>query len=231
MIHRGPDDRQAQSNIHPGIKRQHLERDMPLVMIQRHNRVVFLPLPGGEHRVRHQRTHRIHPVFARRSDGRFHQKLFFPPAKQTVFARMRIQSANANPRFTLQHQPHRLRRQFDHIQHPFHRQLLRHFIIADVRRDHAHRQLVRIQHHATARGLGQRRENFRMPGKFNTRKIERFLVNRSRHHAIYFPGQCRLNGLFNEDISRATACCRNGSRLDFGGRNSRTIHHQRTGRP
>jgi hypothetical protein len=79
----------------PGVKRQHLERNVSLVVIKRHDGVEFFALFGRERRVRHQRAFNVNAALA----GRFHRRLdkifLFAVAKKPVFARVRIQAADA----------------------------------------------------------------------------------------------------------------------------------------
>ncbi len=77
VIHRRADNRQTERDVHAGVERQHLERNVSLVVIKRDDGVEFFALPGRERRVRHQRAFNLNSAFARLLHCRARRN--FPP--------------------------------------------------------------------------------------------------------------------------------------------------------
>ena len=114
MIDARADDRQAQRNVHPRIEGEHLERNMPLVVVHAHNGIVLTQLLADEDRVGRNRAFDGHAGGAgglnRRRDG---AGLLI--AEQAVFARVGIESADHQPRCMMPQLPNRLSRQRDDL--------------------------------------------------------------------------------------------------------------------
>ena len=74
-------------SVHAGVERQHLERNMALVVIQADDRIELLAHAIGERRVRHQRAGRVNAAPPGLGNGGRNKLFLLALAEQTVFAR------------------------------------------------------------------------------------------------------------------------------------------------
>ena len=92
MIHAGPNDGQPQCRVDTCIKIQGLERDQTLIVVHANVAVGLLSTPLNKARVGGNRAFDIDSFFHRQLHRRFDHLFFLVIAKQTVLARVRIQT-------------------------------------------------------------------------------------------------------------------------------------------
>ena len=97
VVGRGADERQTQRPVHAGFKRNHFQRAKPLVVIHGHHRVKIAAIRAVKQRVRRHRPDNIKLAALHGAHRRVDDGLLFV-ADFAAFARVRIQSANADAR-------------------------------------------------------------------------------------------------------------------------------------
>ena len=98
VVHGRANDGQAEREIHTGVEGQHLERDVPLVVVETDERIEVLAHARRECRIRHQRAGRVNAAPPGFRHGWRDELLFLALAEQAVFPGVRIQAANADAR-------------------------------------------------------------------------------------------------------------------------------------
>src|ERR1017187_4675124 len=94
MVHRGPDHRKSDRDIHTGFNSEHLDRSVALVVIHGNHHIEIAALRQEEERVGRQWSNHIPSLLAAGSDCRCDLFSFFAVTEETVFSRMRIDSAH-----------------------------------------------------------------------------------------------------------------------------------------
>ena len=99
MINGGPDDRQADGEIHASTERHQLQRDQALVMIHRYDSIILSARGLPEESVGWQWIGHTDAVVAS-TLRRWTDRLSLFIAEQAGFAGMRIQRRDTDPRLT-----------------------------------------------------------------------------------------------------------------------------------
>ena len=98
MIDRDTHNRQSQRDIHAGVKGEHLEWDVTLVVVHANDGVQLAPAVRDEGRIGRNWTFYLEAFTASRRNSGLDEALFFQVAEKAVLARMRIQAADAKAR-------------------------------------------------------------------------------------------------------------------------------------
>ncbi len=105
MVHRGADDGQAQGDVDALVKSQHLGRDVPLIVVHGHHRIVLPLVHAEEDRVRRDGAHDVHTLGAGGLSRWADLQLLLVP-EQTAFPGVGVQSGQRQPGLRDAHAAH-----------------------------------------------------------------------------------------------------------------------------
>ena len=141
MIDRRANNRQAERHVDRAPERDELHRNQSLIVITRDDHVEFAFERAHEQRVGGNRPGDVDASGAAAGDGGSDRRLFFA-AEQSVFAGVRIQSGDGDPRLHLVEQRELACRQRDRLFHETLRQKRRHVCERNMNGREHHAQLV-----------------------------------------------------------------------------------------
>ena len=174
-----------------------------MIVIHADEGVGAAALPRQEGGVRRQRAFDLVAARARRFDGRDDDTLFLALAEKPVLAGVRIETAHDDLGRVTTNALESCRGEFDDVEDSFASQELRHLSVAHMDGDERAGDFLRILHHARSRGIGARRENFRVTGKLDAREAHRFFVQRRGGNGGDLPGERGVDGAIHISVTRA----------------------------
>ncbi len=180
MIDRGPDDRQAEGDVHGVIEGQGLERDVPLIVIHADECVSGLPGSGQEGGVGGNRTADLDTPVAggiqlRRDDG-----FLFPVSEETVLSGVGVEAEGDQPGLTALQAGQGGVSQFNDLPQTFPGEQPGNVRVSTVASDKGGGDLLGVLHHAGALGVSQGGEDLSVSRVGNAGGPQGFLVDRGR---------------------------------------------------
>ena len=217
MIHTGTNNRQANGNIDPGFQPENFYRRVPLVVVHRHHNVEVAPRRAVEQRIGRERSHDLNPLLLGPQDSRNHLLLFLAVAKQAIFPRVRVNSADGDPGRSDARFFQRLVGQGYHLVHPLRINHPDCIEDADMRGHMNHTQLGGREHHRIVLGIRQLGQNLGVARVEMAPFVQGFLVQRGSADRIDFLCFRQLNRPLQETKSGIACLGRYLSKRQIGG--------------
>jgi hypothetical protein len=187
VIHRGTNDGYTEGCVDRRLEVQQLHRNMALIVVHRHHKVVRTMCGAEKDRVRRHRPFTIHAHRLAGFDG-WLDELLILGAEQTMFSGVGIQPADSDARLGLSEQLHGLVAELDRFDDPFGVQ----FgcpTKAHVCRYMHYAQLLSRQQHARVLRSTKLGDVLCMTRKDHSTQSDCLFVQGSSHHCISISGE------------------------------------------
>ncbi len=136
------------------VEAEQLHRDVPLVVVHGHHRVVAAAAQVHEHRVARHRPLDVFAASRKLRDQRL-RDVDVLPTEDPAFAGMRVERRHGDPRPFQAQAPQGRQRQLDHPLHALGRHQVGHPLQRHMRGDMGHAEAAMRQHQHRAAGAGQ----------------------------------------------------------------------------
>ncbi len=195
MVHGGADDREAECDVHRGVKSQHFERDEALVVIHADVSGGDGPALWKKSCIRRQRSHGMDACGACGLDGGPDDAFLLSTAKKPAFSGVGIESQHSDLPACGRGDNSRSGpgSELDDFEDAFLIECVWHCSQADVRGYQAAGNLFCGQHHAVSLCAGEGREHLGVPRVRGTGCMNSLFVNGCSHHCGNLPEVCTLH--------------------------------------
>ena len=176
MVDRGADARQTDRDVDSAIKPEHLDGDMPLIVVHDDDNIELIQVCRAvKDTVRRHGARNIPPLRLRLPNRRYNLTLVLV-AEETALAAVWVKPCNSNAWFLNAHQLQRLLRKCDHVGDAVFFHAPRHIMQGNMCRHMDDTQLWTGEHHGVLRLPHEAAKDLRMPRIVYSAKMQCLLV-------------------------------------------------------